>query len=264
MDPGWRARQLAGPGTKRRRWSHCIAIALLAAWPGQAFGYRPFDGTDASVALPGEFELEYGPLGYVKLGQQHSFAGPGLIANLGLFERWELVLQGRQLTGLDRAIERPHAQLLDTGLFLKGVLREGRLQSHRGASIAAEFGPLLPTVNDNANLGATAALIVSERWKLITIHVNTAATLTRARRADLFGGAIVEGCYGWPIRPVIELFIEREFGASRVYSALAGVIWRAKKDLAFDAALRSYRNNDDNAYEVRAGFTWATAMWGDQ
>jgi hypothetical protein len=38
-----------------------LAVALAAAWPRGARGYRPFDGTDAAVAERGAVELELGP-----------------------------------------------------------------------------------------------------------------------------------------------------------------------------------------------------------
>jgi hypothetical protein len=37
----------------------CGAI-LAAAWSAPVYALRPFEGTDASVAGPGEFELELG------------------------------------------------------------------------------------------------------------------------------------------------------------------------------------------------------------
>jgi hypothetical protein len=40
-----------------------------------AHAYRPFDGTDAAVAGPKEFELEFGPVHYLREG-----ADKGIIA----------------------------------------------------------------------------------------------------------------------------------------------------------------------------------------
>jgi len=60
------------------------------------------------------------------------------------------------------------------------------------------------------------------------------------------------------------LFVERDFGASQIYSGLAGAIWRVKENLSFDVGLRSARVDLDNAYELRAGFTCATSLWGSQ
>ena len=45
----------------------CAAASLIfvgvAACPDPALAYRPFDGTDAAVAAPGELEVELQPAG---------------------------------------------------------------------------------------------------------------------------------------------------------------------------------------------------------
>ena len=61
-------------------------------------------------------------------------------------------------------------------------------------------------------IGASANLIVSQQWSALTVHVNTQVALTRAGNLDLFEGVIVEGPQ-WTVRPVAEVFVEREFGA---------------------------------------------------
>jgi hypothetical protein len=38
-----------------------LIIGVAAAGSGPAFAYRPFDGTDAAVAEPGELEVELQP-----------------------------------------------------------------------------------------------------------------------------------------------------------------------------------------------------------
>lgn len=76
-------------------------------------------------------------------------------------KNWELVLEGRSehpLSG-DGA-----TRLVDDGLFVKTVLREGALQDKAGLSIATEFGVLLPEINGVARAGASWAAIVSQRW----------------------------------------------------------------------------------------------------
>ena len=104
-----------------------------------------------------------------------------------------------------------------------------------------ELGPLLPTINGEPGVGATATLIVSQHWKPLTLHVNGEVTLTRAGNLDLFGGAILEGPRDWVVRPrpAVEAFVEREFGAASVVSGLAGAIWQLNEGLAFDLGLRA-------------------------
>ena len=115
-----------------------------------------------------------------------------------------------------------------------------------------------------SGIGATATLIVSQHWKPVTLHVNGEVTLTRAGNLDLFGGAILEGPREWAVRPVVEAFVEREFGAAFVLSGLVGAIWQLKEGLSLDIALRAARVDTNTALEVRAGLTWATSLWRSQ
>ena len=238
----------------------CIAVAL----PRPAFAYRPFDSTDAAVAEKGDLELELGPLGFLKTDADRFLVAPAAIFNLGIARDLELVLQGRHFILLDGMAGESRFRLVDTGLFLKGVLREGSLQERHGPSVALELGPLLPTINGESGIGATATLIVSQHWKPVTLHVNGEVTLTRAGNLDLFGGAILEGPREWAVRPAVEAFVEREFGAASVVSGLAGAIWQLKEGLAFDLGLRAARVDTNTALEVRAGFTWAASLWRSQ
>ena len=238
----------------------CIAVAL----PRPAFAYRPFDSTDAAVAEKGEMELELGPLGFLKTDAGRFLILPTAIFNLGIARDWELVLQGRHFILLDGMAGESRFRLVDTGLFLKSVLREGSLQEGHGPSVAMELGPLLPTINGEPGIGATATLIVSQHWKPVTLHANGEVTLTRAGNLDLFGGVIFEGPREWAIRPVAETFVEREFGAASVVSGLAGAIWQLKEGLSFDIGLRAARVDTNTALEVRAGLTWATSLWRSQ
>jgi len=146
------------------------------------------------------------------------------------------------------------------------VLLEGSLQEGYGPSVAMELGPLLPTINGEPGVGATATLIVSQHWKPLTLHVNGEVTLTRAGNLDLFGGAILEGPRDWVVRPrpAVEAFVEREFGAASVVSGLAGAIWQLNEGLAFDLGLRAARVDTNTALEIRAGLTWATSLWRSQ
>lgn len=232
-------------------------MTAALATPTRAHAYRPFDSTDASVAPPGELELEFGPLGYLQTPDRHFLVVPSLIVNFGFASRSELVVQGRDFILLDDVPGEARARLVDTGAFLKGVLREGSLQGASGPSIGTEFGVLLPTVHGDPGVGATAIVIVSERWDAATLHVNAAVSLTRAGNADFFGGVIVEGPYRWPVRPVAELIVDHELTVGTVYSALLGAIWRPRDGLSFDVGARAALVADVPVFEARGGLTWA-------
>jgi hypothetical protein len=121
-----------------------LCAALVARSP-DAFGYRPFDSTDAAVTSPGEFELELGPAGLLLQGGERTLIAPAYVLNLGLVEGWEAVIQGRGQEALSSAAHR--ASFGGNGLFLKGVLRDGVLQEKTGPSVATEFGLLLPDID---------------------------------------------------------------------------------------------------------------------
>jgi hypothetical protein len=247
----------------RMNAKHCamvIGFAIVFAAPLSSEAYRPFDSTDAAVASTGEVELELGPIGFLRTSQRRFLIAPAAILNLGIVEDMELVLQGRHFILFRGPAEDAQFRLVDTGLFLKAVLREGCLQAREGPSLAVELGPLLPTVNDEPGIGATATMIVSQRSEAGTVHINGEATLTRAHNLDLFGGVIIEGPNDWVVRPVLEGFVDRDFGGVLVVSGLGGAIWRIAEELSLDLALR-VAGADQSAVEVRAGLTWATPLW---
>jgi len=234
----------------------CSSLLCVAIWTPAAFAYRPFDSTDASVAGPGEFELELGPVGYRREGRAKSLVAPAAVANFGISDDREIVLEGKVFTAQGDAVEGPRTSLVDTALSLKQIHRRGVMQDSTGPSIASECGMLLPTIHGESGVGASCAGIVSQRWSAGTVHLNGALSLTRQHNWDRFLGIIVEGPYEWRVRPVLEIFTERDNGGSRTNSALVGLIWRSRENLSFDVGVRAARSNDQNIAEIRAGFTW--------
>jgi hypothetical protein len=107
---------------------------------------------------------------------------------------------------------------------------------------------------------ASVAGIVSQRWEWASLHLNAAASLTRQQHPDLFLGAILEGPHEWEIRPVAEVFYDRDFAAATARSALIGAIWQVGEDVSFDIGLRSARVGDHTAEEIRLGVTFASAI----
>lgn len=247
------------PGARgTARAIRCTWLALVIwASPPAAEAYRPFDSTDAGVAGHGAVEIEFGPLGYLVEGPNRTLIAPSLVLNWGFADRWEAVLEGRQLFETGKDAEEPRLHLEDTGVSLKRVLREGSLQDKPGPSIATEAGALLPTIHGEPGVGATWALILSQRWPDLTVHVNGAAIWTRAHRPAVFGGLILEGHDSWPVRPVGELFVEHERDAPTTFSGLVGAIWRVSDALSFDVATRFARTGGLHTTEIRAGLTWS-------
>ncbi len=234
----------------------CLLALVVAVWPLAAKAYRPFNSTDAAVAAKGEVEIEFGPLGYLVEGPDKALVAPSLILNWGVADRWEAVLEGRHFVELGSHIQEPRLRVEDTALSLKRVLREGALQDRSGPSVATELSALLPSVNGDPGAGAEWAFIVSQRWTDLTVHVNAAASWTRAHQPGVFGGIILEAHDAWTVRPVAEVFVEGERGSPTVVSGLLGAIWRVSEGLSFDAAARMARAGGESTAEIRAGLTW--------
>src|SRR5262249_49960380 len=163
--------------------------------------------------------------------------------------RMELVLEGRGFVGLGSIPPtEPRFRVGQNALSVKAVLREGALQDKTGVSIATEVGLLLPEINGEPSAGAQGALIVSQRWPDLTVHVNGTIAWTRAHTLGLAGGVIFEVHDTWAVRPVAELLVEGEQNGPTLISALAGAIWRVNDNLSVDAAVRVSREGDVNAF----------------
>jgi hypothetical protein len=249
-----RNHQISNSGLATLIASSCLACLWLITAVTPASAYRPFDGTDAAVAEKGKMEIEMQPAGILKDASGTILIAPAARFNYGLTETWEAVLEGQ--------IEHPlspsgPSTLTAAGAFLKGVLREGSLQEKSGVSVATEFGFLLPDSRDDSRLGASVAGIVSQRWDWGSIHLNGVAALSRDHRSDLFIGTIIEGPSKWTVRPVAEVFYEKEFGKSETVSGLVGLIWQVRDDLSFDLGVRHAVTNGHSLDEVRAGLSFS-------
>ena len=243
----------------RRLASGSIIALGLMLWSTSAFAYRPFDGTDAAVAAPGEVEIELQPAGRLREQGSPTLIAPATVLNYGLSEGWEAVLEGQGQTPLTPS---GPTSLTSAGAFLKHVLQPGSLQDQdkTGPSVATEFGVLLPDSTGSSGVGASLAGIVSQRWDWGTIHLNAETALTRDHHADVFLGSIIEGPSKWSIRPVAEFFYEKEFGQSETISGLVGLIWRVRDNLSFDIGLRHALTNGHPVSEVRAGLTFGFSL----
>jgi hypothetical protein len=234
-----------------------LVLLGVAVEPRSALAYRPFDGTDAAVAPPGELEVELQPAGVQQEHGTHTLIAPWTVLNFGLSGEWEAVFEGRGETPLSPS---GPTELTTAGAFLKHVVVPGSLQDKTGPSVATEFGVLLPDSTGDSGVGASWAGIVSQRWDWGTIHFNTEAELTRDHHADVFVGSIIEGPSKWTVRPVAEVFYEREFGQEETFSGLVGLIWQVNDKLAVDAAFRHALTNGHAVNEVRAGLTFAVPI----
>jgi hypothetical protein len=254
-----------GSVMKKRSALHALlrsgAVALVVCWSSEAHAYRPFDGTDADVARPGEFELEAGPAYAVGRGVDATLALPAFVLNQGIAPRVELVADARNELHLGPNGGAESSRLTDTDVQLKFLLRRGALQDAGGVSIAIELGPLLPTLGAEPTYGADANAIVSDRFGPLTLHLNVGSAMERDGNAALIESIIMEGPTSLRVRPVTELLVEHEFGGSAFYSVLVGSIWPATDDVVFDAGVRSGLLDGAANVEVRLGLTWTVPIW---
>ena len=230
--------------------------ALSLACATSAYAYRPFDGTDASVAEPGVFELEAG-VGSSHEGAGRSLSFPALVANFGFANDVEFVIEAR----LDRhsSDEAPQYRnsLADMALSVKHVWRRGTLQGDSGASVASECGVLLPDQDAQPGTGWTCAGIVSNRWDSFVLHLNGGMTRTRTHSTTRSLGLIAEGADSSALRPVAELLGERDTRGDWSRSVLMGMIWRRSAALSFDVGARFGSSSAGRIKELRAGLTWS-------
>ncbi|GAC1317919.1 MAG: hypothetical protein NVSMB28_06070 [Collimonas sp.] len=238
-----------------------MCIALLSVIGAPAYAYRPFDGTDAGTAEPGIFELEFGS-SYLHQGKEKSLSAPAVVGNLGLAGDTELVLEGRLERQFGDFTDTRRTSLSDTAFSIKHVFRRGSLQDGSGPSIAAECGVLLPTLYGQSGTGATCNGIVSGRGEAGAIHLNAALARTREHTTSRFLGLIVEGPEAWAVRPVMEVFTERDASAPRTNSVLLGAIWKHSEDLSFDFGIRKGRADGENITELRIGLDWSFHLTG--
>ncbi|HZT61817.1 MAG TPA: hypothetical protein VFA36_01675 [Burkholderiales bacterium] len=229
-----------------------LAFALAS---GPALALRPYDSTDADVARRGEFELELGPVGWRREDSKTIRVAPAVVGNFGLEGNRELVIQGQREVALDPGPGEPRSAIVDNGVFIKQMLRQGTLQDASGPSVATEYGLLLPSVHGETGTGLSVAGIVSRRTEAVTLHLNAALAWTREHEPGVFLGTILEGPYSWAVRPVAEVFGEQASGGPRTTSWLVGAIWRVRDGLSFDVGVRKAHDGEETIRELRLGLT---------
>jgi hypothetical protein len=244
----------------KTHWAAASCASLILSTVSSAWAFRPFDGTDADVAEHGEFELELGPLDYEQQGEEKALSTPTVL-NLGILPRTELVADFVLARPFEPEATATYA-VVDTDVFAKVLLRKGVLQDESGPSIALEAGPLLPEYHGQDGFGASANLILSERWKWLILHLNNEAQLSRSDLDfEWTSGLIGELASGFEVRPVAELSWSRDGAGLNTYSALVGAIWQAANGLDLDAAGRIATVDGQQVYEARFGLTWAVSVW---
>jgi len=213
--------------------------------------------TDAAVAERQEMEIELGYFTFERTQGEHIFTIPSLVLNYGLFTNIELVGELRVQEGPSQTVE-----VVDPGLFVKAVLKEGILQGKEGLSIAIEAGPLLPSmVPGERRFGFEGIGILSGRLPPFTYHVNLGGGIQRAGGEPVaLWGVIGE----WPVGPTVRIVGEINGEQARQehahHTALLGVLWRpAAANLVFDLGLRHGLQGGPD-WQITAGVTFSFSL----
>lgn len=247
------------------RWSAQAAVVVcgclgLALWsPAPSWAYRPFVSTDAAVADPKQVEIEVGYFTLERKDDENAFIIPRVVFNYGFLKNWEAVAEGAV-----RRDPEGDVNLIDPGVFVKGVLREGVLQEKDGPSIAVEVGPLLPsTEKEDRHVGFEATGIISGKLGPVLLHLNGGLGLERSS-GDLVGtwGLVGELPVTKAVRVVAEINGEKPRREDQRNSALLGIIWQpwASRDLWFDAGVRRGFTGDTPDWQFTLGLTFAFSI----
>ena len=232
-----------------------VLCGAVLVSPRPAHAFRPFDGTDASIAPPHLFELELGPMGYARTGDQRVLVCPTVTFNYGTGSKWEFILEGQRVMQMEGA-DPP--RFVDLTAATKNVLRKGVLQEEKGPSFATEMSVHFPST-DERGAGFTTTLIMSDQMLTGLIHLNAEVGRTRDQKLERFFSAIIEGPGSWPVRPVTEITWEREGKGAIERGILGGFVWQTRRGMALDLGLRTALA-DEHSIEVRTGFTWKLQM----
>jgi hypothetical protein len=228
-------------------------MLLGLAIRSHGWAYRPCVSTDAAVADPYEVEREFGYVTFAHDTGDNTLTTPSLVLNYGLGGHLEVV----GACGRARA-SRGDLNLIDPGLSLKAVLREGLLQDNPGLSVAVEAGPLLPSTRPGGRgVGAEGIGMVSGKVPPLTLPVNLGGGVERSE-AQPFGiwGVIGELPVRSHLRLVGEVTGESNSGTLPNHSALLGIRWQpTAATLVFDAAVRRGISRGAPDWQVTAGMT---------
>lgn len=235
-----------------------LLVSSLVLFDSSAWGYRPFVSTDAAVADPKEMEIEIGYFNLEHARGQDTFIVPKVVLNYGIIRDLELVAEFEVAKPLDEGV-----QLVDPGLFLKAVLREGFLQEKEGVGFAVEVGPLLPsTFQGERKFGFEGVGILSGRLSRFTYHVNFGGGVDRAE-ANPFAiwGVIVELPVIPSLRLVGEVNGESAKGKLANNSGLLGFIWQPpSSNVFFDAGIRRGLSSGAPDWRFTMGLTFSVRV----
>ncbi|HEY2989049.1 MAG TPA: hypothetical protein VGL11_15055 [Candidatus Binatia bacterium] len=205
-----------------------------------------------------EVEVELGYFNLERAKGKNNFIIPTVVLNYGFMPRVEVVAEF--------AVEEPshgRTRLIDAGLSLKAIVREGVLQEKSGPSLAIEAGPLFPsTVGAEKRFGFRGAGILSDRLASLTYHLNLGGGIDREKNNSFFDwGVIVEFPITAQFRLVTEVNGENAHRKPSDSSGLVGVIWESPfHNTYFDAGIRKGISRGAPDWLFTSGLTFAFSL----
>src|SRR5262245_55514585 len=205
----------------------CVLFVLAVA-PPSVDAYRPFVSTDASVADPGDVEVEFGYIGFRRDGSRTAIVAPTIIGNLGLGHDLEAVAEFKLVSDVSHGGMNGGTRFEAPAVSLKRVAHEGALHD-RGLvpSLATELSVLVPTLPGEHSPGTELVAIASGTRRGWTYHANLGFLVSPgAEHSAPVWGLIVEHPVFGGLRAVAEVNGESATGAGPHDSALVGAIWK--------------------------------------
>ena len=228
---------------------------ILTASP-RAWGYRPFDSTDAAVAESNEIEVQLGYFTIKREGGETIPVIPKVELDYGILGNFEAEGEFE----VEEPPDEGGVQLEDPEFSLKAVIRHGVLQGVKGPSIALELGLLLPsTEKGESDLGFKGVGILSDKISFFTFHVNLGGGADRENRNPFaLWGVIGEAPVSPTFRFVGEFNGKHPDGGSYNNSGLLGFIWYSKElNSSFDAGVRKGISGETPDWEFTTGVTFS-------
>jgi hypothetical protein len=207
--------------------STIVAVVALGFAPARGAAYL-IDANDARVVDHGTVELELQPAGYLQtlIGDEVQYlVAPSAQIHWGFGDGWDVLLLTRGFGVLGGGVGESPYSLAEQMVAFRAMLRDGRYSDEdaEGPSLTLQVGALLPGVEAEPGVGATAALLFAQQWDEGTLHLNAWANLTQARIFNLFLAAVVEGPGAWPVRPTVEVFFDVDDGEPYLSGLLGAV-----------------------------------------
>lgn len=239
----------------RRTVVVATALLLTVGYSSPTAGYRPFISTDAAVVDPRAVEVELGYFNLERADKENVFVVPQVVVNYGISQDWEVVGEFDVEKPPDAA-----AKLVNPGLFLKGILKEGILQQQDGVSVAVEAGPLLPSAAAEQNgFGFEGVGILSGEWRRVMYHLNLGGGVNR-QKANPFvlWGVIGEISLLPSLRLVGEVSGESIKEKIPDNSVLLGFIWQPpSSSVLLDGGVRKSLSTGAPDWLFTTGLTWS-------